>query len=92
MILIYIVYIYIMTLKQNINELNVIMKNGSKANLDKIKNVLYLHVDRTIVNFRTARHIVVQLAHPTKQNINRAGNNIIMLLLSILTRSQRQGA
>ena len=49
-----------MTIKQNINELNVIMKNGTQANLDKIKNVIDLNVDRKIVNFRTARKIVVQ--------------------------------
>ena len=61
-----------MSLKQNNNELNVIMKNGFKANLEKIKNVTDLYVDRKIVNFRTASNIVVQLAHPTKNNINRA--------------------
>ena len=32
-----IVYIYIMTVNQNIKELNVNMKNGSKARVDKIK-------------------------------------------------------
>ena len=32
-----IVYIYIMTENQNIKELNVNMKNGSKARVDKIK-------------------------------------------------------
>ena len=33
-----------MTLKQNTNELNVTMKNGSNANLDKIKHVIDLYV------------------------------------------------
>ena len=61
-----------MTLNHNIHELNAIMKNGSKVNLDKCKHALDLNVDRQIVNVRTARHIVVQLAYPTTHNIHRS--------------------
>ena len=43
-----------MALNQNINELNVIMKNGSKANLNKIANIISLYVDSKIVNFKTS--------------------------------------
>ena len=69
-----------MTVKQNVYELNVIMKNGSKANLDQIKQVKDLYVDRKIINVKTAKHLVVQLAHPTERNINSAENHMISLL------------
>ena len=58
----------------------ILWNEGSNANLDKIKNVIDLYVDRKIINFRTPRNIVVQLAHSTKQNIKRAEkqyNNVI---------------
>ena len=56
------------------------MKNGSKANLEQIqKNKCFIKH----INIRTTENIVAQLAHPTKHNINRAENIIIILLLSI---------
>ena len=44
-------------------------------NVDKIKN-FEIYGDRRIVMFKTAKNLVLQLAYPTKQNINRAENNI----------------
>ena len=38
-----------LTANQNARELNVSMKNGIKANLDNINNVIDLSVDRTII-------------------------------------------
>ena len=48
------------------------MKNRSKANLDKITNVIDLHVDMKIINFMTANHLVLELAHPTDYNKHRS--------------------
>ena len=61
-----------LTANQNARELNVSMKNGIKANLDNINNVIDLSVDRTIINFMPALKIVLELAHPTGYNKNRS--------------------
>ena len=45
-----------MTIQQNTNELNVLMKNGSNANLDIIEDAIAVYVDRKIVNFKTANN------------------------------------
>ena len=54
------------------------MKNGIKANLDNINNVIDLSVDRTIINFMPAK-ILVKIGSPTGYNRNRQKNMIIML-------------
>ena len=41
-----------MAVKQNTNELNVLMKNGSKANLDQIEDAIAAYVDWKIVALR----------------------------------------
>ena len=80
-----------MAIKQNINELNVIIKTGSNANLDKIKYIIDLYNDRKMADFRTARNIVVQLAHPNGYNRKSSENDIIISCRSICMQSQRQG-
>lgn len=61
-----------MNVKQNTTDLNGVMKHGSKASQDKVKNIIDWYVDRKIINFKTARNIVVQIAHPTGYNKNRS--------------------
>ena len=55
-----------------------VTKNGSKANIDKIQNVIDLSVDRKIVNSRPL-NIVLELAHSTCHNKKRSEHNIIIL-------------
>ena len=80
-----------MAIKQNINKLSVIMKSGSNANLDKIKYIIDLYGDRKMVDFTTARNIVVQLAHPNGYNRKSTESEIIISCTSICMQSQRQG-
>ena len=54
-----------MTIKANIAELNTLRNNWSKEYREKIASVIDLYKDRKIPNFRTAKHVVVNLAFPT---------------------------
>ena len=56
------------------------MKNRSKANLDKITNVIDLHVDMKISNVMTAKHLVLELAHPADYNKHRSEKNMFFQL------------
>ena len=56
------------------------MKNRSKANLDKITNVIDLHVDMKIINFMTAKHLVLELAHPADYNKHRSEKSMLIML------------
>ena len=69
-----------MTLNQNINELNVFTKNGSKAHLDKINIFIDLYDERKLVKFATAKHLVVELAHPTGSEKKRSEICIIIFI------------
>ena len=55
------------------------MKNRSKANLDKITNVIDLHVDMKIINFMTANHLVLEFAHPTDYKKHRSEKNRVIM-------------
>ena len=61
-----------MAIKQN-NELNVLMKNGSKANPYK-KDTVDVCADRKTVNVKTARDLVVELAFQTGNNKIKSDN------------------
>ena len=54
-----------MTIKGNIAELNTLRKNGSTEYREKIDHVIDLCKGMQIPNFRTAKHVVVNLAFPT---------------------------
>ena len=56
-----------MALNQNINELNYFFyEEWLKSQSRKAQNI-DLYLDRKIINVRTARNVVVQLAHPTNK-------------------------
>ena len=55
------------------------MKSRSKANIDKTKHVVDLYVDMNMIDFMTAKHLVLDLAHPTCYNNHRSENILIIL-------------
>ena len=72
-----------MTIKQNSNEINVLMKTGFKAYFDQKK--LDLFADREINDFDTARNCVGELDFQTGYKSSRC---TIKLLVSISTQCQ----